>query len=80
MEILKIENTNNIFPSNLKLIKKPPKALYMQGDLELLNKKCVSIVGSRDCTEYGYKYAGLIAEELSKNDVCVVSGLAKRHR
>ena len=80
MEILKIEDTNRLYPSNLKLIKNPPKLLYMQGNLELVNKKCVAIVGSRDCTEYGYKYGRLIAEELSKNDICIVSGLAKRYR
>ena len=80
MKIIKIDNANSVYPSNLKLINKPPNPLYMQGNLELLNKKCVAIVGSRDCTEYGYKYANLIAEELSKNDICIVSGLAKRYR
>ena len=79
-KIIKIEDTNKLFPSKLKLIKKQPKTLYMQGNLELIKKQCVGIVGSRDCTEYGYKYAGLIAEELSRNNVCIVSGLAKRNR
>lgn len=33
-------------------------------------------MGSRDCTQYGKKYAFDFAKELSKNNICVVSGLA----
>ena len=80
MDILKIDDSNKNYPNSLKAIKKPPQVLYMQGNLELLKKKCVAIVGSRDCTDYGYKYAKMIAEELSKHDICIISGLAKRNR
>lgn len=48
------------------------------GNTKLLNhKKTVAIVGSRNCSEYGRKYARIFAKELAKNDICVISGLAK---
>lgn len=47
------------------------------GNLELLNKeKAISIVGSRNCTEYGRKYATLFANELSQKEYSIVSGMA----
>ena len=51
--------------------------LYCQGNVDLLNKqKIVAIVGSRDCSEYGRKYANIFATELSKHGICVISGMA----
>lgn len=77
MEYIKIEYTNPIYPKKLLEIKNPPKELYILGNYELLNKKyTVAIIGSRDCTEYGRKYAYYFSQELSKKDICIVSGLA----
>lgn len=43
----------------------------------LLNHQpIVAIVGSRNCSEYGRKYARLFAKELSKVNICIISGLA----
>lgn len=51
--------------------------MYCLGNINLLNhQKIVAIVGSRDCTEYGRKYAGIFAKELAKCNICVISGLA----
>lgn len=47
------------------------------GNTKLLNHpKIVAIVGSRNCTEYGRKYARIFAKELAKANICVISGLA----
>lgn len=47
------------------------------GNAELLNhKKIVAIVGSRNCSEYGRKYARIFAQELAKKNICIISGLA----
>lgn len=77
---MKIIEKSKKYPTRLLNIKNNPKVLYMQGNLKLLEKKAIAIVGSRDCTEYGYNYAKKISEELSKNNICIVSGLAKRNR
>ena len=77
MEYIKIEYTDPIYPKKLLQIKDYPKELYIIGNYELLNKQYkISIIGSRDCTEYGRKYANWFAKELSKKDICIVSGLA----
>lgn len=48
------------------------------GNTELLNhKKTIAIVGSRNCSEYGRKYARIFAKTLAKHDICVISGLAR---
>ena len=66
------------YPQNLLQIKDRPKNLYYLGNTKILNdRKVVAIVGSRDCTEYGRKYARIFATELSQNGICVISGLAK---
>ena len=67
MEYIKIEYTDPIYPKKLLQIKDYPKELYILGNYELLNKQYkISIIGSRDCTEYGRKYANWFAKELSK--------------
>ena len=74
IKIIKIEDTN--YPEHLLQIKNPPKQLYVLGDETLLNKQSIAIIGSRDCTQYGYEQAIYFAKELSKNNICIVSGMA----
>ena len=58
-------------------IREYPEKLYCKGNVDLLNdRKIVAIVGSRNCSEYGRKYANIFATELSKRGICVVSGMA----
>lgn len=77
MEYIKIEYTDPIYPKKLLQIKNYPKELYILGNYELLNKQqTVAIIGSRDCTEYGRKHAAYFAQELSKEGICVISGMA----
>lgn len=58
-------------------IKSKPKQLYVLGNIDLLKRKSVSIVGARNCTEYGAKTAKKLAYNLSKQNIIIVSGLAK---
>lgn len=65
------------YPRKLLQIKEYPQQLYCIGNTDLLNhEKIVAIVGSRDCSEYGRKYARIFASELAKRDICIISGLA----
>ena len=43
------------YPKQLRNIKNPPKQLYLEGNIELLNQNIISIVGSRNCTPNGKK-------------------------
>lgn len=74
MKIIKEGNTN--YPEHLLKIKNPPKELYVLGDETLLNKQSIAIIGSRDCTQYGYEQAKYFAKEIAKHNICIVSGMA----
>ena len=65
------------YPDNLKIIDDYPMYLYTKGNIELLNKKSIAIVGTRNCTDYGKKVAYDMASKLARNNIVVVSGLAK---
>lgn len=75
-EIKIIKKDDKLYPENLLKIKKPPKQLYVIGDERLLNKKSLAIIGSRNCTEYGYNQAIRFSKEIAKQDICIVSGMA----
>lgn len=53
----KILANNPIFPEKLRNIKKPPKQLYYKGNINLLNKISIAIIGSRCASEYGMEMA-----------------------
>ena len=42
----------------------------------MLNKEIIAIVGSRNCSEYGWKQAKKFSTALSQNGICIISGLA----
>ena len=65
------------YPKNLKQIYDYPISIYVKGNMELLNKKCISIVGCREPSIYGEKAAKYFSYNLAKKDICIVSGLAK---
>ena len=74
--IKEINFSDKEYPQELLKIKKYPKKLFVKGNVNLLNNKCIAIVGSRNASEYGLKVAKEFAKELSKNNITVVSGLA----
>jgi DNA processing protein len=50
------------------------KPIYYKGNLELLKRKKVSIVGSRKPNKYAKELTAYLAKELSNRGVCIVSG------
>ncbi|MCM1404215.1 MAG: DNA-processing protein DprA [Prevotella sp.] len=65
------------YPRALMDLKDPPKQLYLKGNLDLLYRPLVSIVGTRDCTRYGIMVAKDIAAQCVAAGFTVVSGLAE---
>lgn len=51
--------------------------VFYAGDLEILDAPTVSIVGTREVSEAGWRRAAQLARDLVKAGVTVVSGLAK---
>ena len=71
-----IELENKLYPKILKNIKKAPKKLYINGNLDILNSNCIAIVGSRKNTKYGEKWCKKFVQEFIKYDLTIVSGMA----
>jgi DNA processing protein len=65
------------FPAYLRDIAKSPPILFYKGDLRLLARRGVAIVGSRNATTRGCRFAETLAADLAAMDVMVVSGLAR---
>ena len=60
----------------LDKMKKYPKTLFYKGNLALLKRPKVSIVGSRRLSNYTREYTYQLAKALSDRGVCIVSGAA----
>ena len=58
----------------LACMKKHPQNLYYSGNLELLEKTKISIVGTRKPSKYTREFTQKLASKLSKHNICVVSG------
>jgi len=65
------------YPDMLKQIYDPPIVLFARGDHQLLNEKCIAIVGTRTPTRYGKEVAEEIASGLATYGFTVCSGAAK---
>ena len=64
------------YPQKLKRLKNPPYVLYYTGNITIANAKSVAIVGTRNPSPYGTVVTAKYGEELSRNNIVVVSGLA----
>ncbi|CAC96544.1 TPA: DNA-processing protein DprA [Listeria innocua] len=64
------------YPELLKEIYEAPPLLFYKGNLDLLKKQAIAIVGTRRMSEYGRKACASLAAELSNHGFAIVSGLA----
>jgi DNA processing protein len=64
------------YPKSLLEISDPPAVLYGIGDISLLQRPLLAIVGSRNATAQGERNAETFAKALSDNGLTIVSGLA----
>lgn len=64
------------YPSRLKHCYDSPPLLYYKGSADLNAKRIVSIIGTRQITDYGKQLCEKLVAELVKYNVLVVSGLA----
>lgn len=64
------------YPLELFDLAKPPLVLFYKGNINLLKKDKISIVGSRFPSDYAMKITSLYVNKI-KNDTVIISGLAK---
>src|SRR5262249_45290659 len=65
------------YPLRLQMIDDPPPLIAVRGKLDALAKPLISIVGSRNASAAGVKFAERIARELGEAGFTIVSGLAR---
>ena len=66
MDIKELSMENKFYPDKLKHIVNPPSILHVLGDEEILNNECLTIIGSRHCTNTGAEIARTFARELAR--------------
>jgi len=65
------------YPALLKQTPDPALILYIRGDVKLLSRHAVGIVGTRRPTAYGSQVAQRLARDLAQRQLVIVSGLAR---
>src|SRR6266481_2828072 len=65
------------YPARLREIYDPPPLLYVLGNIELLTRQLISIVGSRRPTPYGNQMAERLGRDLADRGIVVTSGMAR---
>jgi DNA processing protein len=65
------------YPERLKEIFDPPPVLWVRGDLKLLTRPSIAIVGTRHPTPYGSGVAEMISRDLAARKLLIVSGMAR---
>lgn len=77
-DIKAISASDDEYPKLLLEVNDYPHVIYVRGNVEALNANCVSMVGTRESTQYGVhmcnEFIGRLAEIVP--NVCIVSGLA----
>lgn len=77
--IKKIDIESNLYPEQLRSIINPPKMLYLLGNENILNNKSLSIIGSRNASDYGKITAREFAKNVALQGINIVSGMATRN-
>jgi DNA processing protein len=65
------------YPDRLREIYDPPPVLWVRGDVSLLKRPSIAIVGTRHPSPYGSGVAEMLARDLSARRLLVVSGMAR---
>ncbi|HRA73435.1 MAG TPA: DNA-processing protein DprA, partial [Flavobacterium sp.] len=64
------------YPDRLKHCIDGPVLLFTSGNIDLKNKKIISIVGTRQITSYGMEFCRKLIEDLAPLDPVIISGFA----
>ncbi|EAE8347469.1 DNA-protecting protein DprA [Listeria monocytogenes] len=64
------------YPALLREVYEAPPILFCKGNIELLQRQAIAIVGTRQMSEYGRKACVKLASELSEHDLTIISGMA----
>ena len=76
MNIKYICDDDSLYPRELLSVKNHPIIITVRGNVQTLNKKKVSIVGTRHSTAAGMNFVAELAQNFTEHNYAVVSGMA----
>ncbi len=65
------------YPDRLREIFDPPSVLWVLGDVKLLSRPAIAVVGTRHPTPYGTGMAEMLARDLASRRMVILSGMAR---
>lgn len=65
------------YPAALAAVDPPPPVLWTRGDVALMTRPCLAVVGARVASAAGLRIARVLAQQLGESGRVVVSGLAR---
>ncbi len=65
------------YPDRLKEIYDPPPVLWVRGDVRLLTRPSIAVVGTRHPSPYGSGIAEMLSRDLAARRLLIVSGMAR---
>src|SRR5580698_5162988 len=65
------------YPERLREIYDPPAVLWIRGDVELLSRPGIAVVGTRHPSPYGAGMAELLSRDLANRRLVILSGMAR---
>lgn len=65
------------YPDRLREIFDSPPVLWIRGNVALLSRPCIAVVGTRHPTPYGSGMAEMLSRDLAHRKVVILSGMAR---
>ncbi len=65
------------YPERLREIYDPPTVLWIRGDVRLLSRPGIAVVGTRQPSPYGAGMAELLSRDLANRRLVILSGMAR---
>jgi DNA processing protein len=65
------------YPERLREIYDPPAVLWIRGDVSMLSRPGIAVVGTRQPSPYGAGMAELLSRDLANRRVVILSGMAR---
>ncbi|HMG03540.1 MAG TPA: DNA-processing protein DprA [Edaphobacter sp.] len=69
--------SDDAYPERLKEIYDPPAVLWIRGDVQLLSRPGIAVVGTRHPSPYGTGMAEMLSRDLAARRLTILSGMAR---
>jgi DNA processing protein len=69
--------SDEAYPERLREIFDPPPLLWIRGDVSLLTRAAIAVVGTRHPTPYGSGMAEMLSRDLALRGLIILSGMAR---